>query len=232
MSEPIPDMIDTFTNLSRSSKFSSLRPWQETFSEIWKNGAYKNSRIGIKLPTGCGKTLIALLILETYRTKDPPLSGAIITHNYALIDKIKDEADNLGIPAVIIRGKSAETDLRKRNLDIMAYQNCEAIRISPYAVELYSDVNPPDVLIIDDADMFANDLRESCVIHILKEDHEELYNNILGILNPENYEKFESINQGKEPSWVIRLVYVNEAIKAQNYLIENHQKIKKEYKKY
>jgi superfamily II DNA or RNA helicase len=60
---PNPTDFSTFLTQFQSPKFRSLRPAQADVLHAY-NSFLGNNDIGIELPTGGGKTLIALLISE------------------------------------------------------------------------------------------------------------------------------------------------------------------------
>lgn len=82
-------------------QFDELWPWQlEVLDRVPVD---ETSDVAIELPTGAGKTVVALLIAEEFRERTgKPI--AYLTGTKQLTQQVKDEADGLGVPAVAFRG--------------------------------------------------------------------------------------------------------------------------------
>ena len=63
---PITDPLEIFASLQRGKGKEFPRPAQETALKAWYERHRPNRDVVIKLPTGHGKTLIGLLILQSY----------------------------------------------------------------------------------------------------------------------------------------------------------------------
>src|SRR5580692_7811722 len=89
----------TFERLAPTA-FDGLWLWQhEVLAAL--DGA--SGDIAIELPTGAGKTVVALLVCEEYRCRTgKPV--AYLTGTKQLTQQVKSEADRLGVPAVIFQG--------------------------------------------------------------------------------------------------------------------------------
>ncbi len=211
-------------NPANTEKFDELREWQEKFFEVWDSKVNdKTEIICVNLPTGCGKTLVGLQVLKKYLIEDKKRC-AYITREYTLADKIKEHADELGIPSVIIKGESRsrleKIPVQERAGNIMDYQRKKRIRISTYDVDLYtSDIDLPEVLVIDDADGFIQNLQDISSVYISKTECNELYKEILDRLNPTNYDRLEAIKSGKTNRNEINLVFPKESIEIANWIV-------------
>jgi Rad3-related DNA helicase len=160
-----PNLKTLFQNLK--SSFPSLRAWQEKFSDYWEK--YSNmDLIGIRTCTGSGKTLITLLILEQGRRNDKLC--VYLTHTNQLMNRIAKEAKQLNIPYIILSGAKGITGAayRKRQQQIFDYNQFKHIIISNYAVFLRTADFPKniDILVIDDVDLFYENLRDYFSIRI------------------------------------------------------------------
>ena len=61
--------------------------------------------MGVRTPTGTGKTLVSLLILEQgLKDERGKKKGVYLTHTHQLMDRIGEEAKKLEIPYVILGG--------------------------------------------------------------------------------------------------------------------------------
>jgi len=193
-------LIDYFQPVNKK-KFKDLRGWQKSFFKIWDSDVKEETElICINLPTGCGKTLAGLEILKKYLKEDNKRCAYII-NEYALADKVLEHAKDLGIPAEIIRSEKASNkakiprNIRKKN--IINYRRGQVIRISSYDFELYhSKIEPPEILVIDDADRFIQNLNRISSVIISRKECPDFYQEILNKLDPSNYDSF-----GKE--WML-----------------------------
>ncbi len=215
-------LIDYFKPINRK-KFKELREWQKSFFNIWDSDVQENNElICINLPTGCGKTLVGLQILKKYLLEDKKRCAYII-NEYALADKVLEHAKDLDIPAVIIRSEKASNkaniprNIRKKN--IINYTRNQVIRISSYDFELYnSKIEPPEILIIDDADRFIQNLNRISSVTISRGECPEFYIEILNKLDPSNYDRLESIINNKTNRFEINLVYPHESVIIANWI--------------
>jgi len=212
-----------------SEKFSQLRKWQDKFCEYYEKNDIKSiNLLGIDIPTGFGKTLIGLLIGQEALNKGK--TCAIITQTHALIDKLEKEANELKIPTVYIPTNSEIRENQslktKRRIGEFKFSRAQAIRISTYDAELKSDLPPEDVLIIDDADMFVQNLQDQTKITIKKKNYPDLHEYLLEEINKENYQELDSIINETSSYYSYQLLYQNDAIKLQEKLQEKIPNLK------
>ena len=101
--------------------------------------------LGIEMPTGEGKTLVALLIADWYLEQGR--SVAYLTGTRHLADQVKEEAEKLGLEAV----RFAARDYGGAKLD--DYHQAQVLGIMNYWVYFNSKPvpKPADVVIFDDA---------------------------------------------------------------------------------
>ena len=88
-----------------SSKFSTLWPAQEYVLNCYAGNIVDSKDIAVELPTGAGKTLIALLIAEAWRQEDKKV--AILSANKTLARQMVLEAQSLNIPVVLMEGRGS-----------------------------------------------------------------------------------------------------------------------------
>jgi Type III restriction enzyme, res subunit len=132
---------------SAGTRFQTLRPAQETALLAYAADAHALHDIGVELPTGGGKTLIALLVLEYWRKQGRRV--AILTGNKTLARQIEREARDLGVPTVRFEGSSEQFAAK----DLRAYRRAGAIAVTNYWV--YINQNPA----VDPAEYVALDRR-------------------------------------------------------------------------
>lgn len=216
----LEDLFNILVKESGSKKFANgLHEWQKEFCKKYdEKGLSQKQIFGINIPTGFGKTLIGLLIGKISIVNGK--TCAIITQTRALVDRVADEAKELGIEYVIIPSKKEvreNRDLeRVRNINEKKFSHAQAIRISTYDLELYSDLKPAQVLIIDDADMFVNNLQKKSSIIISRDYYSDLYESLYNELNKLNYDDIEKIFDRVVPENEFRLLTANDSIKIQN----------------
>jgi superfamily II DNA or RNA helicase len=96
--------FDAFLQSFQSPKFQRLRNAQADILVNY-NAYLGHSDLGIELPTGAGKTLIALLISELWRRDNKKV--AILSANKTLARQMVSEAALLGVPSVLMEGRVA-----------------------------------------------------------------------------------------------------------------------------
>jgi len=114
-----------------SRKFRGLWPGQAHI--LGQYLGFENcTDLAIELPTGAGKTLIALLIAEAWRKTGYKV--AILSANKTLARQMHREAETLRIPAVLMEGKGTDIPMPDRR----AYQRATKLAIMNYWVSLVS----------------------------------------------------------------------------------------------
>ncbi len=162
-----------------SDKFRTLWPAQEdvlrSYAAKFSPGAIDEDKlptdVAIELPTGAGKTLIALLIAEAWRKENKKV--AILSANKTLARQMLAEAEALHLPAVLMEGKSSDIPSSAKR----AYQRALKIAIMNYWV--YFNQNPvidhADLIIMDDAHLAELSLHSLYSVEISKYSHAELF---------------------------------------------------------
>lgn len=165
------DLLSSFN----SRKFLKLRDAQAYVLQEYSTNHNAVSDLAIELPTGAGKTLIALLIAEVWR-RDAK-KAAILSANKTLARQLADEAEVLGIPAVLMEGRGADIPAR----DKRDYQRANKVAIMNYWV--YFNQNPvidaSDLLIMDDAHLAEHCLHSLFSIEISAFAHESLFRSLI-----------------------------------------------------
>src|SRR5215831_6434512 len=96
--------IDWETRLAQkqSPKFDLLYPAQLTALTLYSQRFLNEPNIALELPTGSGKTLIALMILDLWLEQHK--RAAVLCGTKNLARQFKDEADALGVPSILLEG--------------------------------------------------------------------------------------------------------------------------------
>ncbi len=88
---------EIYDTLDRHANKDPLRvPVQKTFLNKWFNEYQKNKDVILKLPTGEGKTLIGLLVLQS-KINQKRGSALYICPNKYLAEQVKIQTDEFGI---------------------------------------------------------------------------------------------------------------------------------------
>jgi hypothetical protein len=154
-----------------SSKFRQLWPAQAHVLDTYAHNYLKKSDVAVDLPTGAGKTLIALLISEAWRREGH--SVAILSANKTLARQMLQESQALGIPAVLMEGRG--TDIP--GSDRRAYQRAQKVAIMNYWVYFNQNpiIDPAHLLVMDDAHLAEHCLHSLYSVEISKYDHKDLF---------------------------------------------------------
>jgi hypothetical protein len=164
------DDYSAFLTSFHSTKFKALRPAQKHLLE--KYGAFENTEdLAIELPTGAGKTLIALLVAEAKRRNGSKI--AVLSANKTLARQMYQEAQALNIPAALMEGRRSDIPA----VDIRAYQRGQKIAIMNYWVYFNQNpaIDPADFLVMDDAHLAEHCLHSLFSVQISAHSHESLF---------------------------------------------------------
>ena len=158
-----------------SSKFSTLWPAQEYVLNCYASNIVDSKDIAVELPTGAGKTLIALLIAEAWRQEDKKV--AILSANKTLARQMVLEAQSLNIPVVLMEGKGSTIPAA----DKRAYQRARRIAVMNYWVYFNQNpiIDPADLLIMDDAHLAEHCLHSLYSVEIDRYAHENLFKSLV-----------------------------------------------------
>ena len=150
--------IEVFSSLKRpaESRIDDLWDLEKEVLEKYSAGLQIGSRVAIELPTGAGKSVIGLLILESWRLEGKRV--AILTASNALAEDMTKRCHELGVESALITGRRyGEADEISRVQNKRRYSRKLAIGVMNYwAYMMAKDIPEPDVLVVDDADFFEN----------------------------------------------------------------------------
>jgi len=168
---PINQNYSEFLTSFHSQKFKELWPAQDYVLKKYSDEFINKPDIAIELPTGAGKTLIALLIAEAWRRESRKV--AILSANKTLARQMEMEAEQLGIPAVLMEGRGIDIPSR----DKRDYHRANKIAVMNYWV--YFNQNPvvdnADLLVMDDAHLAEHCLHSLWSVEIDRPKHNNLF---------------------------------------------------------
>lgn len=162
----------------KSQKFEELYSAQESALNLYSSGFINQPTIAIELPTGSGKTLIALMVLDFWQ--EQKRKTAVLCGTKNLARQFKDEADALGIPAILFEGSKSGWS----NADRFKYHQCKAVAILNYwgYINESPGIDPADVLVLDDAHLAENAAHGLFSLDISRIEHEDLYVGVIASL--------------------------------------------------
>ncbi len=173
----MPLALDVLTAPTAGTRFAKLRDAQIAALQIYVAEAHTWSDMAIELPTGAGKTLIALLILDYWRKEGK--RAAVLTGNKTLARQIESEARDLGVPTVRFEGRGDELAAK----DLRSYRRAGAIAIMNYWVYINQSpaVEPAEVLVLDDAQLAEGALASLFSLLIDGREHTSLFDEAMNL---------------------------------------------------
>lgn len=160
--------ISIFSDLDKESDKGFIRPPQEKILEKWYNDFRDQKDTIVKLPTGQGKTLIGLLMLQSFLNENEGPVVYICPNNY-LVNQTIQQAESFGIKTVEF-DENTRIPLSFLNSEAILVTNCKKLfnGKSVFGVEGTSDYRHIGAIVIDDAHKCLEIIRESFSIRINK----------------------------------------------------------------
>jgi hypothetical protein len=161
-----------------SSTFPTLRPAQTAALKSYETSHYSTPDLAIELPTGAGKSLIALLICEAWRKEGATV--AVLTGNKTLARQMEAEGQALGVPVERFEGVGSSIPLPRRR----RYRRAQAIGVMNYWVMFNQNpvIDSADLLVIDDAHLAEAALDSLFSLEIDRYAHPALFETLVRAL--------------------------------------------------
>jgi hypothetical protein len=177
-----PSNYQEFWNTLRRDprRYEFYRAHQGQVLEDYSQVPDSKKDVAICLPTGTGKTVIALSIgrFAQLQTKERVL---FLCPTKQLVSQVLDEAKGLGIPAVNLTG--SWDDVAPPSKD--AYRGCQAIGVATYHTLFNSRprVDDPDLLILDDVHAAGQTVASPWLVEVRKDDWPELFEELKTVIS-------------------------------------------------
>ena len=161
-----------------SERFVDLRPAQAAVLDEYATSHLATRDLAIELPTGAGKSLVALLIGEAWRQDGRTV--AVLTGNKALAAQMEREGGDLKVPVARMEGRGEDIALPLRR----RYRRAQAIGVMNYWVMFNTNpvVDSADLLIVDDAHLAEGALESLFSVRVDRYAHPQLFNMLVADL--------------------------------------------------
>ena len=193
-------MTEFARRLSRfgSASYRELRPAQAHVLGEYELHHAETSDLAIQLPTGVGKTLIALLLADA--ALDHGYSVAYLTGTNQLADQVLEQAHELGRELGVHRFSGGSYP----GAALDDYHQAQAVGLMNYWVYFNSHprVQPADVVIFDDAHLAEQPITDMYALRIPKRGVPELFERFCDLLlaHSDSYVSLRAIRDGSAPS--------------------------------
>jgi superfamily II DNA or RNA helicase len=161
-----------------SAAFPELRRVQAETIRLIRSGHSQTRDLAIELPTGRGKTLIALLLAHEVMTRGE--SAVYLAPTRQLSHQVAEEAARLGLPAEVMEAPLADISAARRR----RVNRGAALGIFNYWA-YFSEaevVDPPALLLLDDAHLAEDAIADRYSIVIKRYAQAAAFNSILSVV--------------------------------------------------
>jgi hypothetical protein len=157
-----------------SATYPSLLAAQRAVLAAYAADFTERTDVGVELPTGAGKSLIALLIAEAWRCEGQ--RAVVLTANKALANQMEAHAQLLGVPVSRLEG--SRDDIPSPSVRMI--NRYRAIGVMNYWV--YFNQNPvldvADLVVLDDVHLADGALQSLFSVEINRWDHPQLFQRV------------------------------------------------------
>ncbi|MTI47596.1 MAG: DEAD/DEAH box helicase [Firmicutes bacterium] len=167
--------IEIYEHLDRSSDIGDLREVQKNILLKWQDGYRANKDTILKLHTGQGKTIVGLLMLQSYLNECEEPCVYLCPNNY-LMKQTCEQAERFGIPYVTVEGDLPSEFLEG---DKILITSCQKMFNGLTKFGLKQNYIKVHSIVLDDAHACAEVINDTFKIKV-NEEH-KLYEEILSI---------------------------------------------------
>jgi len=153
----------------QSDKFQQLRDAQQFVLTDYSTKRLSSSDVAIELPTGAGKTLIALLITEAWRQEGKKRQFYRPTR-LSLVNVGGSKSTR--IPAVLMEGRALTFQVVTREVPTRRKRGGDEL------LGVFNQnpvIDPADIIVMDDAHLAEHCLHSLYSVEIKRHDHENLF---------------------------------------------------------
>ena len=158
--------VEIYDSLDRTASTGPLRPEQRRVLENWYNERRADKDLIVKLHTGAGKTLLGLLIAQSYiNSNEGP--AIYICPNIYLMQQACEEAQKFGIPFEIVApGNEIPDKFSQGKTVLITYVQKVFNGLSIFGVG--NDSTKVGCLILDDSHACIDSINNACTIKVEK----------------------------------------------------------------
>ena len=170
--------IDIYNSLDRKTDAGPLRPAQERILRTWFNGRTNDRNLIVKLHTGEGKTLIGLLILQSFLNKNGE-SSIYLCPNDFLVHQTCHEAQKFGINVCTFEAtKKSEIPTEFLNGKKILVTTVQKVFNGKTVFGVDANYIHVGNIVLDDSHACIDSIKSSFSIRISRENDNELYKDI------------------------------------------------------
>lgn len=165
---------------SRSSAVKYLWAHQQATLDAYNSDFVTSSNVALELPTGSGKTLVGMLVAE-YRRRALGERVAFLCPTRQLADQVSAQAEQYGIPAVLLTGRQADYNIN----DFIKYESARAVAITTYSGVFNTNprIDTPQTIVCDDAHAAADFIASMWSVTLRSREHGALFDEAMRLLD-------------------------------------------------
>jgi hypothetical protein len=161
-----------------SATYPTLLPPQRVVLSAYADSFSDKTDVGIGLPTGAGKSLIALLVAEAWRREGK--RAVVLTANKTLASQMEAHGQLLGVPVSRLEGSRDDIP----SPSVRSINRSQAVGVMNYWV--YFNQNPvldvADLIVLDDVHLADGVLRSLFSVEITRWEHPLLFQRLADTL--------------------------------------------------
>ncbi|MFD1471294.1 DEAD/DEAH box helicase family protein [Companilactobacillus mishanensis] len=187
----------------KQKKIRGILDYQANILDQYIKTKNENRDVTLELPTGSGKTLVALILGEYLRRKNQQKVVYVCLNNLLVEQVAREAEEKYGINCHTFVGKFSEY----KDDEFMDYNNAESIAITSYSVifNKYSRFKDANVLFFDDAHNASPYVISNWTLKIEKSSYQGLFEELVDILkntiNTDTYSHLMGTIR-PDPHWV------------------------------